>query len=347
MPLFSLHPRSLTTLFAEVETYSAGQPEAFVGTAGTVLGRANAAGFAFYAHQYYDALGAKRERYLAGPAGNPDAEAQAQRLRERIEGVKQITASIRLLGREGFQLADSRTYATVAALHNHGVFAAGGVLVGSHAYGILLNRMGIRGASYSTEDVDVARGERLAFASPPAASFVEMIRDSGIDFIEVPQLDARQPPTSFRQKGRATFQIDLLAPGRGEELGIARVPELDAHALTLPFLGYLLKETQVSVLLAREGCCAVRVPTPERFAVHKLIVAARRSGRNAKSLKDRSQAAVLCAALAETHPGALELALQGVARSARKDVRASLTAMRRDLEEQAPRAWEELSSFAR
>jgi hypothetical protein len=346
MALFSLHPPSLTTLFAEIETWSAGQPEAFVGTAGTLLKRANAARFEFYAHQYYDALGTKREKYLAGPVGSEEADSSAQRLRNRIDEVKQITASIRLLGREGFQVSDSRTYATVAALHNHGVFEAGGVLVGSHAYGILLNRMGIRAASYSTEDVDVARGERLAFASPPAADFLEMIRGSGIDFVAVPQLDVRKEPTSFKQKGRATFQIDLLAPGRGQEIGIARVPELNAHALTLPFLGYLLEETQVSVLIAREGCCAVRIPTPERFAVHKMIVAARRGGRNAKALKDRAQASVLCAALAELHPGALELALQGVARSAKKDVRASLGAMRRDLEEQSPRAWEELHAFA-
>lgn len=343
MPLFSVHPRSLMTLFSDLETYAAGQPEAFVGTAGTVLGRTNAARFEFYTHQFYDALGKKRERYVAGPAGNPAADAQAERLRVRIDELKQITSSIRLLGREGFQLADSRTYATVAALRNHDLFTAGGVLVGSHAYGVLLNRLGIRAASYATEDVDVARGERLAFAAPPATEFIDMIRESGIDFVEVPQLDARQPPTSFKQKGRTTFQIDLLAPGRGEGIGVVRIPELNAHAVTLPFLGYLLEETQISTLLAREGCCAVRVPTPERFAIHKLIVAARRSGRNAKALKDRDQAAVLCAALAEMHPGALDSALQDVPKGAMKHVRASLTAMRKELENETPRAWEELN----
>jgi hypothetical protein len=170
-----------------------------------------------------------------------------------------------------------------------------------------------------------------------------MIRDSGIDFVGVPQLDARQPPTSFKQKGRTTFQIDLLAPGRGEEIGVVRIPELNAHAATLPYLGYVLEETQVATLLAREGCCAVRIPTPERFAIHKLIVAARRSGRNAKALKDRDQAAVLCAALAEMHPGALDSALKAVPRRAMKQVRASLEAMRKDLEKQSPRAWEELN----
>jgi hypothetical protein len=139
MSLFSVHPRSLTTLFSDIETYAAGQPEAFVGTGGAVLERTNATQFEFYAHQFYDALGKKRERYVAGPTGSSEADALADRLRARIEELKQITASIRLLGREGFQLADSRTYATVAALRNRDLFTAGGVLVGSHAYGVLLN----------------------------------------------------------------------------------------------------------------------------------------------------------------------------------------------------------------
>ena len=35
----------------------------------------------------------------------------------------------------------------------------------------------------------------------------------------------RAPATSFKQKGRSTFQVDLLAPGRGEEIGSVAVPE--------------------------------------------------------------------------------------------------------------------------
>ena len=82
-------------------------------------------------------------------------------LRSRIDDLKSIIPSVRLLGREGFQFVDSRTFATLAALHNHGLYAAGAVLIGSHAYGVLLNRMGLRAASYVTEDVDIARPARL------------------------------------------------------------------------------------------------------------------------------------------------------------------------------------------
>jgi hypothetical protein len=342
--LYSLHPRPLTTLFSEVETYALSQPEVFVGTAGSVLERQNASKFQFYAHQYYDALGNKRERYVAGPAGSADADAAAGRLRSRIDDLKSILPSVRLLGREGFQFVDSRTFATLAALYNNGLFAAGAVLVGSHAYGVLLNRMGLRAASYVTEDVDIARPARLTFGGVSKARLLEMLRDSAIEFVEVPQLDVREPSTSFKQKGRSTFQVDLLAPGRGEEIGKIAVPELSAHALTLPYLGYLLEESELTAVLAREGCCAVRVPLPERFAIHKLIVSSLRSGRNAKVLRDRAQAAVLCAALTELHPDAIESAVRDVPLRAMKHLRLAVAAIRDTLDGVHPRAVEALET---
>jgi len=60
-------------------------------------------------------------------------------------------------------------------LHLHGVFAAGATLIGSHAFGVLINQMGIRAAAYATEDVDVARREALAFERIPEKSFLGMI----------------------------------------------------------------------------------------------------------------------------------------------------------------------------
>lgn len=343
MSLYRLHPASLTTLFADLESYAIGEREIFVGTPGTVLSRSNASGFAFYAHQFYDALGAKRERYVAGPVGNVEAERTAGVLRSRIEEVKRLLPSIRLLGREGFQLADSRTFATIAALQNAGLFRAGALLVGSHAYGAILNRLGVRAASYLTEDVDIARAHRLELVGGQTP-LTEVLKKSGIEFVDVPGLDPRAPSTAFKQRGRSTFQVELLAPGRGDEISSKPVPELAAHALTLPHLGYLLAESQVTALLAREGCSAVRVPLAERFAVHKLIVSQLRRGRDAKAQKDRAQALVLCAALGDLHPGALESAVQRVPARVRGHLRRAIEPLRETLGEKHPRAWAELHS---
>lgn len=341
------HSPALATLFADVEAFALAQDHVFTGTAGSLLTRRNAAGFEFYAHQSYDALGNKRERYVAGPVGDPEADGAAEALRSRIADVKRATASIRLLGREGFQLVDSRTFATVAALHNHAVFAGGGVLVGSHAYGVLLNRLGIRGTSYATQDVDIARGGPIAFAGRQKEALGEILLESGIDFVEVPTLDPRSPSTAFKQRGRSAFQVELLSPARGEDVGSASVPELSAHAVTVPYLGYLISESTMAAILAREGACAVRVPVPERFAIHKLIVADLRRSRDAKTQKDREQASTLVAALGDLHPGAVEAAIAEIPRRAAKHLRRSVEHVRTALEPRHPRGWQELATALR
>ncbi len=327
-PLYTPHARALSVLYADIERHALSQREVFVGTAGTVIQRRNASGFPFYAHQFYDAEGKKRERYLAGPAGDPDVDAGAEQIRLRIRELKNLVASLRLLGRERFQLVDAQTFATVASLHNHRFFSAGGMLIGSHAYGVILNGLGVRAAGYTTEDIDVARGEKLAFDAPQ--NLLDMLQDSGIEFVEVPGLERRQPSTSFKKRGRSTFQVVLQTDATG-----------------LPYLGFLLAESQLGVLLAREGCCAVRIPLPERFAVHKLIVSAVRRSRDEKVQRDRGQAAALCAALAEIHPGALESAIESTPRRAAKYFRNAVQTLRGVLERAHPRAWEALTSVAK
>lgn len=344
--LYVRHSPALAALYADLEHQATQQTEVFVGTAGSVVERTNAAGFRFYAHKFYDASGKPRERYVAGPVGAAKADEAAEALRARIREHKELVPSLRMLGREGFALVDSKTYATLAALHNHGVFAAGGMLIGSHAYGAMLNRLGVRGARYATEDIDIARREALALDDVPEGGLLEILRESAIEFVEVPALDRKAPATSYKQRGRGRFRVDLLVPSRDETFPTVAVPELAAHATGLPYLGYLLAESQPGIAMAREGCCAVSIPVPERFAVHKVIVSRLRVGREAKSSKDLDQAAVLCAALADDHPGALEAAVAAVPKRAMKHLRAALPALEPRLEEAAPRAWEELTGTA-
>ncbi len=189
----------------------------------------------------------------------------------------------------------------------------------------------------------MARPARLLLDPPPGRPLLEVLRSSGIDFVEVPGLGRDAPPTSFKQRGRSTFHVDLLAPGRGDRLAIVPVPELAAHALALPYLGWLLEESQRAAVLSRTGCCAVRVPLPERFAIHKLISSRLRPGRDAKTAKDVQQACVLSAVLAATHPGALRTAAATLPRRTRSLLAQGRGAARPHLELAEPEAWEELS----
>lgn len=315
--LYASHSRALTLLYSEIETAALGRREVFLGTAGSVLERSNAGGFRFFAHQYYGADGKKKEHYVAGPVGDGEAEVLADALRTKIREVKDLVPSLRLLGREGFAMSDVKTYATIASLHNHRWFERGGLLVGSHAYGVILNRLGVRAAAWSTTDIDVVRAKKLVLENADGG-FLAILRESGIGFVEVPEWERTAPSTSFKEAGRSAFAVDLLVPGDGERARAVEVPELKAHAAALPHLGYLVEDSQDGVLLSREGCCAVRIPLPERFAVHKIIVAGRRAGAKAKSDKDVLQAAVLAAVLSETQSGALAGAVAALTPAGRR-----------------------------
>ncbi|MES1204485.1 MAG: GSU2403 family nucleotidyltransferase fold protein [Pseudomonadota bacterium] len=312
-----------------------------------MIERENARGVRFYVHQFYDAAGKQRERYLAGPVGGAEADTRAKELRGRIGELKALVPTFRMLGREGFNLVDPRAYGTIAALHNGGVFEAGGMLIGSHAYGVLLNRLGIRVTAYTTDDVDIARREQLAFKKLPDRDLLATLKESGIDFVEVPVLDRKRPATSFKQPGKGGFHVDLLVPSKNETFPVVSVPELRAHATGLPYLAYLLAESQTGMVIAREGCCAVRLPLPERFAIHKLVVSRLRTGRNTKAQKDIDQAIVLLAFLATTHSGAIESAVTVLPKGAVKHLRAALGSLRPPLAELVPRAWEELTAHLR
>lgn len=344
-PLYTLHPAPLTVLFGDLENQAAALQQVLLGTPGSLLQRSNAAGFLYYVRQFYDATGKKRDQYLAGPVGDPAADQVAADMQVRMAEARATAKDIALLAREGYQLADARTLATLASLHNVGLFRAGAVLVGSHALGVLLNQLGVRAAAYATEDIDIARHATLQLPQPLTTSFVEILNTSGLPFVEVPGLDVRQPSSSWKERGRSRFHVDLLVPAEGDEIAIAPVPELQAHAQAVPYLRYLLVETQPGALIAREGLCHVRVPLPERFAVHKLLVAQLRSGRSAKADKDLAQAACLFAVLAERRAGAIEDALAALPASAVRHVKRGIADVVPRLLAAHPRAAEALLAF--
>jgi hypothetical protein len=75
-------------------------------------------------------------------------------------------------------------------------------------------------------------------------------------------------------------------------------------------LNFVLAEPIKAAVAYRNGVL-VQVPRPERFAIHKLIVADRRRNADAsKAPKDRAQAAFLIEGLAEDRPDDLRYAYE-------------------------------------
>lgn len=86
---------------------------------------------------------------------------------------------------------------------------------------------------------------------------------------------------------------------------------LGVSAQSLHHLNYLIAEPIQAAAVYRDGIL-IRVPRPERFAIHKLIVAdRRRDGPDSlKARKDLLQAEILAAMLAEDRPSDLAEAYQ-------------------------------------
>ena len=321
MSLFTRQSLLVQTMYSEVKRRAGEQQRLLVGTPGSV-GERSVGGNRFLYRQYYDPQGKKGADYL-GPVGQVEAEAKAAATREAITLANALIAEARELARHGYARVDSRTGAIVTALANHGLFRAGALLVGSHAYGALLHELGVKAGHYFTEDIDIARAQPLKIALPEGGGFASMLADSTVTLYPVPGFDRTSPTTSYKAKGADRLRVDLLVPIGGDEVKPRAVPELNAHAMGLPFLAYLLEDPIDAVILSREGVVPVKLPRPEAFAWHKLLVSELRGSTREKRGKDLQQAAVLFAVLAEDASDALTQAFQEIPRGGKSKVRSA------------------------
>jgi hypothetical protein len=193
------------------------------------------------------------------------------------------------------------------AFSDSGVFEAGAVLVGTHAFGALGNMLGVHwsGANLRTNDVDLAAVSLVASPDRPTADAPKALDRLQMGFLPVPSLDPKAPSTSFKVRGRA-LRVDFLTPGRGGRA--VPLPGLRTAAQPLPFLEYLLESPERAACLDAGGF-SLLVPSPARFALHKVLVSQERpASEQAKAAKDLAQAAELIAELDATRPGDLRLA---------------------------------------
>lgn len=198
---------------------------------------------------------------------------------------------------------------------------AGGVLVGSHAFGIYGNMLGVKWPSETTRthDVDIAAEYRLLIGMPDRkVNLRQALVESELGFVEVPALDRKSPSTRFRIKGKQ-LSVDVLTPmlGRTSAKPI-HLAALDTFAEPVRFLDFLLDESQPAALVARAGIL-VNVPAPARYALHKLVIAERRvPAFQTKTRKDVFQAEQLISVLVRDRPGDLRKAWEAAAKQPAK-----------------------------
>lgn len=199
----------------------------------------------------------------------------------------------------------------IEALAKAGVFRLRGVLVGTVAYQTYSAMLGISlpAASLQTGDIDIAQFKDVSVAigdrTPP---LLNTLKEVDKTFRAIPHTVDGRRVTSYAAKGG--LRIDFLIPNEGPETGEPQsLPALGTHAQPLRFLAYLIHEPEPAVILHNAGIL-IQVPSPPRYAVHKLIVSRRRREGTAKRDKDLQQAAILLEALARKRPNELKPAWQ-------------------------------------
>jgi hypothetical protein len=220
-------------------------------------------------------------------------------LRARRKLVSTLVREVGLTKPERF------TRDVVESLGKAGIFRLRGVLVGTVAFQSYAGYLGVKlpGAALQTGDADFVQFHSVSAAVedslPP---ILEILRDVDPTFREIPHRSDPGHATQFENAAR--YKVEFLTPtntGSDEYADHATaMPSLGgASAQPLRFLDFLIHEPIRTVLLHRSGVPVV-VPSPERYAVHKLIVASRRQNDAngvAKREKDVHQARLLVEAL--------------------------------------------------
>jgi hypothetical protein len=197
----------------------------------------------------------------------------------------------------------------IAALAKAGVFRLQGVLVGTAAYQTYSAMLGAKLpiSAQQTGDVDIAQFEHISVAvgdqTPPV---IKVLREIDKTFRPVPHVHNKHSVTSYRANNG--LRVDFLTPNEGPDTDAPqRLPALQTDAEPLRFLGYLIRDPDSAVVLHEAGVY-VLVPTPERYAVHKLIISRRRPAGAAKQEKDIQQSAALLELLAQKRTYELKMA---------------------------------------
>lgn len=217
------------------------------------------------------------------------------------EELARIERTAKQLRKLGLATEDNASAIVLATLANAGFFRGGGVLVGTRAFRCLTNHLGYAVKPVvATQDVDIARHQAIALASPmPAGGLLSLLQETGLRFVDVPSLSHSEPSTSWRVVGKE-IKLDLLVPSsrQNKPYQTVAIRELGAHAIALEHLEYLLAESMDAVAIGKSQLVPVRVPMPARFCWHKLAVSQLRPATfSAKSNKDLVQAACLAVCL--------------------------------------------------
>ncbi|WP_280824537.1 nucleotidyltransferase family protein [Pseudaminobacter soli (ex Li et al. 2025)] len=253
-----------------------------------------------------------KRRYV-GPESDEEITSRVKAHREIKDDLRERRNLVGMLRRSGGLASPDRFAGDITkALADAGLFRLRAVLVGSVAFGCYSGYLGVRlpNTALQTGDADYAQDFAIsAGVEDSLPPILDVLQSVDPTFRAIPHQADKVKVVAFQNA--QSYRVEFLTGNRGSDDYAGKPSPMlalgGASAENLRFLDFLIYEPVRTVLLHREGV-SVNVPAPERYAVHKLIVASRRSkdglGR-AKRDKDALQASLLCEALIDTRQGDL------------------------------------------
>jgi hypothetical protein len=243
-----------------------------------------------------------RTQKYAGPE-TPELLAQIEHHKEARDDERERRALVAALVRS-FRLPRPKAEIgnAIEALAKAGVFRLRGVLVGTVAYQTYPAMLGVTlpNPSLLTDDIDIAQFDDVSVAvNDQTPSIVDILKEADGTFRAVPTMHGGHVTSYVAKDG---LRVEFLTPNRGPDTDSPRaLPALQTDAQPLRFLDFLIYEPEQAVVLHGAGVL-VLVPSPQRYAVHKLIISRRRRGGNIKRDKDIQQAEALLRILSDKRP---------------------------------------------
>lgn len=262
------------------------------------------AGKEYWYFQYRDIDSKVKQIYL-GP--------RSERLDKLIEAKAIFTEKQKALGRQaraaielGNEALPKSQYKVIRRLDDYGIFRAGGVLIGTHAFACYGNMFGVSWLEFQkTHDMDFAfagRSMSIALPSDVQINLHDAISSLEMGFLPSSKLDGLVGGTYVVPQD-PDFRIDFLTTMGRDNADLVNFPNLNVAMVPLKFMEYSLVDIKQAALLSEDGAILANVPNPARFALHKLIVAGERDGQfRTKAKKDIWQSAALMSYLLEHQP---------------------------------------------
>jgi len=274
-------------------------------------------GETYWYAQYTSADGRRQQSYI-GPQSDPKSAVIVEWLQTNEAGsdLRMRRQLVRTLKAAGYEAPSRHASGALLVLSRAGLFRNGVTLIGSPAYAAILNRLGVQESpALMTADLDVSVAP-IELTLPEDVDIEAAFKHWNAQMFSVPGLRHSDPATSISMK-KTDFMIDFLCPGFIDDEGTPKkLAKLGFAAAKMPFLDYLIKDAQPSLILTPNGLIAP-IPNAAQFMIHKLAVAAGRPHAWAsKRDKDIQQAATLYEILSTTDPDNIDLAVAAISEAA-------------------------------